>query len=135
MPSSGSGSTPVAFSSADAYIRAALSGLAARQRTIANNVANVDTPNFKASEVRFEDTLKSAMQTARPGQTPDQAALNAAVTRTTLNDATATRADGNNVDIDREMELLGETNLTYGALTQAMATRLGILRNVINGGR
>ena len=133
MPSSGPNN--VAFSNADAYIRAALSGLAARQRTIANNVANVDTPNFKASEVRFEDTLKSAMQTARPGQTPDPAALKAAVTRTTLNDATATRADGNNVDIDREMELLGETNLTYSALTQAMSTRLGILRNVINGGR
>jgi flagellar basal-body rod protein FlgB len=132
---SSSGPNQVAFSSADAYIRAALSGLAARQRTIANNVANVDTPNFKASEVNFEDTLKSAMQTARPGQAPDQAALKAAVTRTSLVDATATRADGNNVDIDREMEQLSETNLTYSALTQAMSTRLGILRNVINGGR
>jgi flagellar basal-body rod protein FlgB len=132
MPSTGP--NDITFSSTDAYLRAALTGLAARQRTIANNVANVDTPNFKASEVNFEDTLKQAIQSARPGRAPNQASLDAAVTRTTLNDATATRADGNNVDIDREMELLGETNLTYSALTQTMATRLSILRNVINGG-
>ena len=47
----------VTFSGTDSYLRAAMSGLASRQRAIANNVANVDTPNFKASEVRFEDAL------------------------------------------------------------------------------
>ena len=132
MPSSGSGSTPVAFSSADAYIRAALSGLAARQRKIANNVANVDTPNFKASEVRFEQALQSAI--SRHGLSPSsQPALTAAATRVTPVDTTATRADGNNVDIDREMEMLGETTLTYSALSQAMSTRLSILRGVFSG--
>ena len=126
--------TNMRFSGADSYIRAALTGLSSRQRTIANNVANVDTPNFKASEVRFEDTLRNAM-TRQQGAEPSQASLNAQASRTSFVDGTTTRADGNNVDIDREMELLGETNLTYSALTQAMSTRLGILRNVINGGR
>jgi len=123
------------FSGADAYIRAAMSGLASRQRTIANNVANVDTPNFKASEVRFEDTLNSAMQKtgSKPGARVNQAALNAAASQTSLVDATSTRGDGNNVDIDREMEMLSEANLNYSALTQAMSTRLGILHTVING--
>jgi flagellar basal-body rod protein FlgB len=121
------------FSGTDSYLRAAMSGLAARQRTIANNVANVDTPGFKASEVRFEDALKTAISRSKSRATVDQTSLNAAVSRGTLVDATTTRGDGNNVDIDREMELLGEANLTYSALTQTMATRLGILRNVING--
>ena len=121
------------FSGTDSYLRAAMSGLAARQRTIANNVANVDTPGFKASEVRFEDALKTAISRGKSRATVDQTSLNAAVSRGTLVDATTTRGDGNNVDIDREMELLGEANLTYSALTQTMATRLGILRNVING--
>jgi flagellar basal-body rod protein FlgB len=125
----------VRFSGADAYIRAAMSGLAARQRTVANNIANVDTPNFKASEVRFEDTLKTAMSRARGGVTPNQTALNAAASHSSLVDATSTRGDGNNVDIDREMEILSEGNLTYSALTQAMSSRIGILRSVISGGR
>jgi flagellar basal-body rod protein FlgB len=124
--------TSMRFSGTDSYIRAALSGLSARQRTIANNVANVDTPNFKASEVRFEDALRGAL--ARRGvQAPDQTALNSAVSQPTFLDGTTTRADGNNVDVDREMELLGETQLTYSALTQVMSTRLGILRNVVGG--
>jgi flagellar basal-body rod protein FlgB len=120
------------FSGTDSYLRAAMSGLAARQRTIANNVANVDTPGFKASEVRFEDALKAAIGRGA-GATLNQSTLNAAASRSTLVDATTTRADGNNVDIDREMELLGEANLNYSAMTQVMSTRLGILRNVING--
>src|SRR4030081_2499722 len=91
------------FSGADSYLRAAMSGLAARQRTIANNVANIDTPNFKTSEVRFRDALKTAIIRGRPGASPDQTALNSNVSRSTLSDATSNRADGNNVDIDREM--------------------------------
>ena len=107
--------------------------MAARQRTIANNIANVDTPNFKASEVRFEDALKTAISRGQAGAQTDQSLLNASVSRRSLLDATAMRADGNNVDIDREMEVLGETNLNYSALTQVMSTRIGILRNVITG--
>ncbi len=117
------------FSGADSYLRAAMAGLAARQRAIANNVANVDTPNFKASEVRFEDTLKNAISSSRS----DQATLNASAARSTLVDATSMRSDGNNVDIDREMAMLSETNLTFSAVAQIMTTRGGILRNVISG--
>jgi flagellar basal-body rod protein FlgB len=126
-------SAHVRFSGADNYLRAAMTGLAARQRAIANNVANVDTPNFKASEVLFEDALKTALTRGRTAGSPDQAALNESARRTTLSDATSTRADGNNVDIDREMQKLSETNLTYSALTQVMSSRLGILRGVITG--
>jgi flagellar basal-body rod protein FlgB len=125
-------SNNINFSTADNYLQAALSGLAARQRTIANNVANVDTPNFKASEVRFEDALTGAIR--RDGaNTQDQSSLNASTSRASLIDSTSSRADGNNVDIDREMEMLGEANLNYSALTQVMSTRIGILKNVITG--
>ena len=120
------------FSGADGYIRAALTGLASRQRAIANNVANVDTPNFKASEVRFEDALRDALTRQRASR-DHEPALNALVSRPSLVDGTTTRADGNNVDIEREMELLGEAQLTYSALTQLMSTRLSILRSVVGG--
>jgi flagellar basal-body rod protein FlgB len=127
MPSS------VNFSHGDRYIKAALSGLAARQRTIANNVANVDTPNFKASEVRFEDALKTAISRGSSTTAPSDAALQAGVKRASMLDATSSRGDGNNVDIEREMEMLAEANLTYSALTQTMASRIGIMRTVISG--
>ena len=125
--------SPIRFSGTDSYIRAALTGLSARQRTIANNVANVDTPNFKASEVRFEDALRAAAN--RRSSQLGQSQVDTVVSQATPIDGTTSRADGNNVDIEREMELLGETNLTYSALTQVMSTRLSILRSVIGGGR
>jgi len=121
------------FSGTDSYLQAAMSGLAARQRTIANNVANVDTPGFKTSEVRFEDVLNRAVKGAKTGARVNQSALDAAARASTLADGTTTRADGNNVDIDQQMEMLSEANLNYSALTQVMSTRLGILRSVIKG--
>jgi flagellar basal-body rod protein FlgB len=123
----------VNFSGGDRFIKAALSGLAARQRTIANNVANIDTPNFKASEVRFEDTLRTALSRGNSTIAPSDAALQAGVKRTTMMDGTSSRGDGNNVDIEREMEMLAEANLMYSALTQTMSSRIGIMRSVING--
>src|SRR5205823_3745322 len=45
-------------------MRTALDGLQQREQSIANNIANVDTPNYKAKEVRFEDML--AQQLADP---------------------------------------------------------------------
>ena len=39
----------------------ALSGLALRQRTIADNTANIETPGFLAGKVSFEDTLRSSI--------------------------------------------------------------------------
>jgi flagellar basal-body rod protein FlgB len=121
------------FSGTDSYLQAAMSGLAARQKTIASNVANVDTPGFKASQVNFEDVLNTALSRARPGTPVNQSALDGQMRATTLDDATSSRADGNNVDIDQQMEMLSEANLNYSALTQVMSTRLGILRSVIKG--
>jgi flagellar basal-body rod protein FlgB len=121
------------FSGTDSYLQAAMSGLAARQKTIANNVANVDTPGFKASQVNFEDVLNKAVSNAKPGRPVNQSALDSAARTTSLIDTTSSRADGNNVDIDQQMEMLSEANLNYSALTQVMSTRLGILRSVIKG--
>src|SRR5438067_2386208 len=99
------------FSGTDSYLQAAMSGLAARQRAIANNVANVDTPGFKASEVRFEDVLNKTVSRAKPGTVVNQSALDSQARATRLVDGIATRADGNNVDIDQQMEMLSEANL------------------------
>ena len=104
-----------------------------RHAVLAGNVANVDTPGFKASQVNFESVLDNAMTRSKPGAPVNQTALDAAASQSTLSDATTARADGNNVDIDQQMELLSEANLNYSALTQVMSTRLAILRGVIKG--
>lgn len=123
----------VHFSGADRYIQAAMSGLSARQRATASNVANVDTPNFKASQVKFEDRLRDALEGRSRLSDAPQATLNARMTEANVLEGTQVRADGNNVDIDREMVQLAETTLMFSTLSQVMQMRMQMMRSVIAG--
>ena len=128
----------------DRLIKTALEGLVTRQRTIADNVANVDTPEFKASRVSFETALKQAagtvdeplkmmkVQNAVTGPADAPADLKPTVT---LESDTGRRLDGNNVDVDREMLELADTNVRFNALVQVMSSKMANLRYAINEGR
>lgn len=132
---------------ADKAIVAALNGLMARQKAIANNLANVDTPGFKASEVRFEERLREAL--AREGERqpimlvtdhPRHISTTARSVDLVKPEVirlanTTNRIDGNNVDIDREMVKLAETTLSYNALVQLISSRIALGRYLINEGR
>lgn len=74
-----------------AALTSALNGLSLRQRTIANNIANVNTPNYHAQRVSFEDALAQSVQS---GDGNVQATTAASLEPTQLN--------GNNVNLDTE---------------------------------
>ena len=128
----------------DRLLKSALEGLTARQRTIADNVANVDTPDFKATRVSFETALKQAKGLVDsplpmfkvengvdgPGSVPERIKPQAH-----LESATSRRNDGNNVDIDAEMLELADTNARFNALIQVMSSKMSGLRHVISGGQ
>ena len=127
----------------------ALDGLSLRQSAIANNIANVDTPNFKASEVSFEEQLQAAVNRtpALDDEIPlaltnsAHIPLNQPVSLDDLRPAsvrlstTTMRNDGNNVDVDRQMSELAETQLSYQAATQLVNTKLHLLRQAIWEGK
>jgi flagellar basal-body rod protein FlgB len=104
-------------------IHAALNGLAARQRTIADNIANVETPGFLARKVDFEASLKGAMAAGQPEGTRISSTMSNA----------ATNVNGNNVQIDDETLSMVETNLRYQAMTEAMNGKFRVLRAAIRG--
>ena len=79
----------------DRVIDAALKGLSLRQRAIASNLANVETPGYKALRVRFEDRLKEAIR--NPGLAASGGAF--AGPRVEVDGSTTLRNDGNNVDV------------------------------------
>lgn len=138
----------VGNSRTEQLLHAALSGLAARQRAISDNVANVDTPGFKATRVEFEQALQAAMgrSDSRPKvlmltrvenavAPPMDSAAAELKPQSFVSSETTRRLDGNNVDIDQEMVKLAETNLTYNALAQLTSSRLQLLRTIVNDGR
>ncbi len=115
------------------------------QRVIANNMANVNTPNFKRSEVSFQDKLQAALKGQREGFMDVRHAKHIGDSpRVALEEIkpeiyrvrnTSLRTDGNNVDMDIEMARLAEVQLLYSALLEVISARHSRLRTAITEGR
>jgi flagellar basal-body rod protein FlgB len=105
-------------------LHASLHGLDARRRAAEDNVANVETPGFRAHRVDFEASLRDAISDGRP--------------LSTRIDATASsepsRLNGNNVRIGDEMVGLTETALRQQLVVEAMNGKYRVLRTAIGNG-
>jgi len=114
----------------------ALDALAARQAVVANNIANADTPGFRASQVSFERELDTALVRARQlgGPAEEQATSVQATPWRVQRRAGPARPDGNNVSIEQEVAQLGRTGTLYQAVTRIVGKRLSMLREAISEG-
>lgn len=110
--------------STGSVIYAALNGLSARQRVIANNVANVETPGFIAGRVSFEDSLREAIAGG------DAGGSSVAMRRS----ADPVNVNGNNVSLDNEVVSLTQTDLAYQLMIRALNNKFGLLRTAIGTG-
>ncbi len=110
---------------------------------IVSNIANKDTPNYKAFDLIVEEELEKSMGKGDPtdlktthdghlcGKRSDR------INGKSVNDADQFfhRRDNNSVDIDKEMAKLSENNLLYNALAQILSRKFGGLKDVIKGGQ
>lgn len=121
----------------------ALSAASLRHKVISNNIANVNTPKFKKSEVSFENQLELAMS---PPRTPiartherhlPLKSSSASNVEPTINTVTTTsfRTDDNNVDIDSEMAGLAKNTIYYNAVADRINKYFSNIKSVINGGK
>ncbi|KIL39251.1 flagellar basal-body rod protein FlgB [Gordoniibacillus kamchatkensis] len=119
-----------------------LDASALRQKVIANNIANVDTPYFKRSDVQFEDLLQSEMNGASSGvvgKRTDPRHFYIGKRAAEINPQIVTDHDSavnnnlNNVDIDYEMSLMAKNQLRYNVLVQQINAEFGKLRTVLGG--
>jgi flagellar basal-body rod protein FlgB len=101
----------------------ALSALAERQRISANNLANIETPNFTASQVSFESSLRDAIAAGDPAQ------ADVSITPTT----DPAGINGNNVNLDTETVTDEKTVLQYSLLSGALSAKFGLIDTVLKG--
>ena len=106
-------------------LHVALRGLAARQRVIADNIANIETPGFLAGRVEFEAALRDAVTSGAPSS----------VRATTGRSLAPTGVNGNNVNLDEETLSNIDTGLRYQLVVEAMSAKFSLLRTAIGGGR
>jgi flagellar basal-body rod protein FlgB len=104
---------------ASVTMRSALDSLSLRQRTIADNIANVQTPGFRAGRVSFEDSLRAATDAGDP----------ASAETTVGRSLEPTRLDGNNVNLDTETLNSVDTNLRYQLMLKAVDHDFSVLRS------
>ena len=106
---------------ASVALQTAISGLGQRQQVTANNIANMETPNFTASTVSFESSLANAIEGGNP------AAAQVSV------DPTADPAgiNGNNVNLDSEFVTATKTSLQEQLLTQALTSHYAELSTAL----
>ncbi|GED58189.1 flagellar basal body rod protein FlgB [Brevibacillus formosus] len=115
-----------------------------RHRTIANNLANIDTPQFKSQQVIFESFLQDELN-ARAGNGKLEAYrtnqrhlpfgnVGVAVPQVVSNPNNFIQNSGNDVDLETETTELAKNQIWYSGLTQLTAGHFQKLRSVIEGG-
>lgn len=102
----------------------ALHGLDRRSNAIANNIANAEVPNFRASSVDFEDQLRGALNGGRISR----------IAEPTVRTSTETPGpNGNNVRLENELVNMIENNLNQSAMVEAFNYKAGLLRIAMRG--
>jgi flagellar basal-body rod protein FlgB len=118
-----------------AALRRQMTVAVARQVAAAGNLANVDTPDYKAVEVKFQSALDDRL--APPVATHAghlTAATSSAVQTQQIQDVTP-RRDGNTVQLDRELLAMGRAGGDFSAAQTALAAKFRLVRYAINEGR
>ena len=95
--------------------------LGARQKLVASNLANADTPGYKTQDLDFQSEFQSALQ--------DPSGRAIEVTGLKV------KNDGNNVNVDREARLLSENALRFNIASQLVRGQIRSLRNAIQEGK
>lgn len=112
-----------------------------RNETISNNIANVNTPGYKKSYVKFEELMSDAADKFQiSGIKKDERFIPIGNdTKATVSpeivqeDSTSMRRDGNNVNIDVEMAELAKNSIKYNALIAQMSKEFSKIKMVISG--
>ena len=95
--------------------------LSTREKLIASNIANADTPGYKTRDVDFQSQFQNLL---------DGGEAHAAEVK-----GLKVKNDGNNVDLDREAQLLSETAMRFSAAENLLKGQYKTLRMAIEEGK
>ncbi len=128
------------FSGTISTIERALDYSSLKQKVISQNIANVDTPNYKAKDVNFKEVFQQALIGSMEANKSDvrhydfkgrTSPLPGEVTRKNV----SYNHNGNSVDLDKEMSDLATNQIYYNAMIERMSGKFSSLQTVIRGGK
>lgn len=113
------------------------------QRVLASNIANMDTPNYKAVELEVAEEMNrknesnsglSLVRTHVNHLPVKHKTMNSVKLKTAKAPDFSIRGDGNTVDIDRTMGRLAKNTLLFNAATQLISSKFKGLKDAMKGG-
>ncbi len=113
------------------------------QKMIVSNLANLDTPNYKAFKMMVADQMAGhpeggaqvTMTRTRSGHmAPGRTATETMRAERIDHNPLSMRGDGNTVELEQEMANLAENTLMYNTATRLVANKFNLLKSVIKGG-
>lgn len=105
----------------------AMDAASLRQKVIAHNIANINTPGYKRAYVSFEESLQKALAGGK--------GLAEVTPQVKRDRSTSNRWDGNNVNLEAEMAQLAMNTINYNLAVNRLNGKLNMLSYIINGGR
>ncbi|WP_066366971.1 flagellar basal body rod protein FlgB [Neobacillus fumarioli] len=122
-------------------LQLALDASSLRQQVISNNLANAETPGYKAKQVVFEDILRQKLagqsnftgKQTDPRHIPIGSPPAIPSAQIVANNDTVMQNNGNNVDVDQEMTQMGKNALWYYALIEQLNSQFQQLSIAITG--
>ncbi|PKM74885.1 MAG: flagellar basal body rod protein FlgB [Firmicutes bacterium HGW-Firmicutes-17] len=127
-----------------ALYQKALDGTWQRQKATSNNIANSETPGYKAIKVNFEDSLKAEMNKLQTTTNSSSTGfLDKMEGIQSINDsnisvyegATSSRLDENNVDLEAENIDMSKSVLQYYYLVRGVSDSYSRFKYAVNGGK
>lgn len=95
--------------------------LSARQRLVASNIANADTPGYKTRDLDFQSEFRNALEGGAPRAVEVQ--------------DLRVKNDGNNVSVDREARLLAENAVRFNLASTLLRSQIRAMKAAIHEGR
>jgi flagellar basal-body rod protein FlgB len=95
--------------------------LSARQKLVASNIANADTPGYRTRDIDFHFEFMSQVDGV-PSNVIEAGGLKV-------------KSDGNNVDMDRETRLLAENTMRFSAVSNLLRGQIRMVRSAIQEGK
>jgi len=110
-----------------------LSWTSKRQQALASNVANRDTPGYRATDYSFESELQASVRLTLTS--PQHIAASRDIGNARVYEVeTSTKPNGNSVDIDRELTEVTKNGVQYLTLVEYLNQKIRTLRAAINEG-
>lgn len=131
------------FDNTVSFLSRALDMMSERHKLLSSNIANQDTPDFKAKDINFIDELRAVQSSGgvqnitrtNPMHISGNAGLNSSGANITNRPESNSGYDNNSVNVELEMANMAQNSILYNASAQVISTKFKMISNAIREGR